>query len=251
MRRTVRGCRSSRRASSSRSTTSLSGEWGVSILTAGRCDNGASSRTRYTATASAAGTWNDITFDNPYDWHKDSNLLVEICWSGIVGGTTTNPYYQASFGGGSQATGVYDNSGNGCAIATAPTNSFFQPYTRITYGSPSGGTWVYSWSPGATLADSTVQSPMAKIDSASPITYTVTVTNSACNVTANITPVCDCENQTPYIWGGEWQAVLTEDTAKYIYDDQWDVYISEVINCDSVQVDGTDFLLDCSFSAYP
>lgn len=143
---------------------------------------------------------NTHTFQTPFDWDGNSNLIVEVCYTWTAQYTyTTNsivPLDNTSF-----VSSTWFNSDGtvACPATAAFGSSQTRPVTKFGYctSAASPMQYNYSWTPSGNLNDSTIYNPVSTPDSS--VIYTVFVTDSltGCVDTAsfNLTVECDCMPQ--------------------------------------------------------
>jgi PKD repeat protein len=147
--------------------------------------------------------WNQHTFTTPFVWNGTSNVVVETCFNNssytnnasVKYSTTaynSTIYYRAD------ATGV-------CSSTSTPTTSTNRPNMR--FGANVG--FIYSWSPGATVSDSTIKNPIA-----TPVVttdYIAQVTNPTTGCSAYDTITVNV-NQLPVVNLGNNTGICSGDT---------------------------------------
>lgn len=140
--------------------------------------------------------WNVFDLDSSFSWDGQSNVIVEFCY------TTGNPNSEAArytYLGSLKYRTLYSiHIAGGCLNpAIAGTQSAYRPNFAFRACDPIPQPITYSWSPGATLNDSTVSDPTSTATDTT--TYTVTVNSGSCSaqdqVTLNI-----CEQLLPITW---------------------------------------------------
>ena len=123
---------------------------------------------------------NTHTFQTPFNWNGTSNIVIDICQTNSVLGTTTVAAYTPAYLSNVQLAGLTTSCSGltGTTVATKPIMQFG--------GSVNGtgaGTYSWLWNPGALSGSSVSVTPSATT------TYTVTATDPAttCSNTATVT----------------------------------------------------------------
>ncbi len=151
----------------------------------------------YSAPA-ATGTvdgWNDYTFDDPYDWNADKNLVVDVCVAGPSSNVAPIMIYTNSGANDAVMEFTTKINGNVCLNGKIDDQDQFSghPTVRLGYCKSQDAPFQYTWSPGTYLEDSTIKSPFAYLNKS--IKYFVeTIGGSECRLvdSVNITvPVHD------------------------------------------------------------
>ncbi len=132
------------------------------------------------ATWASSLFWNSFTFNSPYLWDGNSNLIVEICFDNAtgVGPGGLDDLFQNSV----PYTGTvrnYLNGTVGCSIATPAFASSVVPNTQFFACSAGGSTLTYTWTPATGLNNASIASPIAHVTD--DVTYTFTVGDSVCS----------------------------------------------------------------------
>jgi gliding motility-associated-like protein len=127
--------------------------------------------------------WHKFTFDTPYDWDREKNLIVELCYSNnpaVVGAclpATGEPpiikYMPTSYTSSlvlkpanATTTGVCDVTNNANI-----KEGIQRPVIRFDYTDAPALPFQYAWGPGNYLSDSTIKEPLAYVPKS--VTYTV------------------------------------------------------------------------------
>lgn len=143
-------------------------------------------------TYSTTTSWNNFILNNPFDWDGVSNLIVQVCWDNPNGSpmnsTDNLMTHPTTF---NAMTRNYGNGMSGCNFATPQFTYKERVNTRFGWHTPPPGNFIYAWSPGATLNDSTIANPLA--NPATSTVYTVSVT-TASGCTLNQSVMISIEN---------------------------------------------------------
>ncbi|HEY4800128.1 MAG TPA: hypothetical protein VII99_13695, partial [Bacteroidia bacterium] len=119
---------------------------------------------------------NYFVFDNAYDWDGVSNLVIEICFNNTTASQNSFAYYiPTAFNSVCSVSGAsVCNNSTGTISKNRPT-TYFKHCT-----SNAGAGFSYSWSPAATLNNSTIPNPIATPTSTTNYSLTVTDPVSTC-----------------------------------------------------------------------
>lgn len=144
--------------------------------------------------------WNMHTLTTPYEWDGISNLVVEICYNWVNQYQyTTNCISPWTTTGFTSAAWFNSDGTPACPSASGFGTSNNRPITRFTTcpSTPNPANYTYSWTPGATLNNPNIQSPVATPTSTTTYTVTVTDISAGCTGTAQVTVVTDCPTCNP------------------------------------------------------
>ena len=128
--------------------------------------------------------WNSIVLDKTFSWDGVSNIIIEICYDNASATYFDAARYSAtSFGSVIYTAGT---TGAGCGFTSAVTGSTYRPNLRLSWRSfPTTGDWIYSWSPGIYLSDSSIKTPTAG-PSATSRWYHITISAGDCSATDSV-----------------------------------------------------------------
>lgn len=153
-----------------------------SLSTAGGWETGTTLVYGPTSVTTTTG-WNDFTLDKTFSWDGASNIIVEICWDNT--GTSLFDAVRSTATGYNSVimtTGI----GSGCSLPSPTAQHSTRPNTRFKRNPfPTARDFVYCWSPGSTLVDSTARTPVT-IPTATPTTYVVTIKTGECVSTDSV-----------------------------------------------------------------
>ncbi|MBN4072092.1 gliding motility-associated C-terminal domain-containing protein [Flavobacteriales bacterium AH-315-E23] len=129
-------------------------------------------------TVSITPGWNMYTFDTNYDWDGISNIVVEICFDNRPDPWTLNSSTFYSVTGYTSVVYFRSDFDHACSSGTITATSSSRPNIRFNMcysdtSLPAG--YTYAWSPNIGLSDSTLQDPIATINSTT--TYLVDITD--------------------------------------------------------------------------
>jgi len=202
----------------------------------------------YKPVVQAGTTWDQITFDNPYVWNGDSNLVLEICQNTmLVGASTTNRTLSAA---ANRSLLKFDFATGACN-ASGPSSSAIMPLVKFVYCAAASIPSItkYTWSPTTSLS-TTADDSVVKVYPSVLTSYVVTVEDSLASIQClnsaviAIYDTCNCELDSPYIVGSPTRS----DTATFVDSFTFKILISEGIRCDSIDGSGIDFMLDTAAS---
>ncbi|HRN93039.1 MAG TPA: hypothetical protein PLS87_11515, partial [Ferruginibacter sp.] len=127
-------------------------------------------------------------FSTPFFWDGSSNILVEVCQTNTITGTTTVRAYTPGFASNVQAHTSTTSCSNttGSEVANKPVIVF-----EGIVGTNVTDTYIWEWNPGAIAGDTIVVNP------ASTEVYTATVTNPNTGCSNTSGPVTVTVNQLP------------------------------------------------------
>lgn len=122
--------------------------------------------------------WNVYQFSQPYEWDGVSNLLVDVCnaLTSSYSNNSSSPYTATSY---NSVLYLSSDVTVACGTTSLPTTSTNRPNMRFENCSstPPANSYNYSWLPSAGLSSSTIQNPVANVNSS--VVYTVVVTPTA------------------------------------------------------------------------
>ncbi|HML59003.1 MAG TPA: hypothetical protein PKA85_11585, partial [Ferruginibacter sp.] len=135
-----------------------------------------------------ANSVNFHPFSTPFYWDGSSNILVEVCQTNSITGTTTVRAYAPGFTSNVQAHTSTTSCSNasGSEVANKPVIVF-----EGIVGTNVTDTYIWEWNPGAIAGDTIVVNPSSTED------YTVTVTNPNTGCSNSFGPVTVTVNQLP------------------------------------------------------
>ncbi len=139
--------------------------------------------------------WNTHTFSTAYEWDGISNLVVQICYDYLTTSTYSNnaltPWSTTAF---TSSIWYRSDSQPACPELTSTGTGNDRPVTRFTTcgTAPNPSLYIFDWTPGATLNDSTIQNPIANPTSSVNYIVIVSDTSGQCSDTdtLKVTIVC-------------------------------------------------------------
>jgi len=144
----------------------------------------------YTATAPLTPVtgWNDFVFDKPYNWDRDQNLVVDICFHNPVKDIPASIIAINTGASDALVAFTVSNTGNVCLNGKSDGTSVHsgRPLMRVNFCKSADADFAYTWVPGTFLQDSTIKSPVAYVNKT--VEYHVnTIGGSDCPIKDSVT----------------------------------------------------------------
>lgn len=125
--------------------------------------------------------WNDFTFDKPYNWDRDKNLVVEICFQNSIKDIPATVIVVNT--GGSDAVLGYTIGNNGNVCGNGKMDDVIvldgRPNVRTAFCQSPDKEFDYLWTPSIFLQDSMIKSPIAYVNKSIEY-YVETIGGSDC-----------------------------------------------------------------------
>ncbi len=119
--------------------------------------------------------WNKFSFDQAYNWDTTKNLIVQICYSDnpVLGGPCTGvadyppimKFMPTSYISGMELRAQSTATKSVCDVKSAAAIKEFatRPVFQFDYCEAPGLPFLYMWTPGNYLSDSTIREPLAYV----------------------------------------------------------------------------------------
>lgn len=122
--------------------------------------------------------WNTFTFDYPYNWDGQSNIVLEFCTSDTNLGTASNVYYDCLVPTAYRTLYTSLFNINGACTYVSGTRTSCRPNVQFNWCQALPGTLTYSWTPTAGVSNPNILNPV--LTPTASTTYTFSVTDGMC-----------------------------------------------------------------------